>query len=123
MVVLFIALGAAFGAPLRYVIDRAVQSRHRSVFPWGTVAVNVAGSLIFGFVAALPAGPVVTAAVGAGFCGALTTYSTFGYATVRLAYDRAYLLAGMNIAISVLACLGAVYCGMSLASAVSSGFG
>ncbi|MBQ1016237.1 CrcB family protein, partial [Micromonospora sp. M51] len=51
MTVLLIALGAAIGAPLRYLADRAVQSRHASVFPWGTLLVNVAGSLLLGALA------------------------------------------------------------------------
>jgi CrcB protein len=82
--VLLIALGAAVGAPLRYLTDRAVQARHGSPFPWGTLTVNVVGSLVLGAVAAVPASPAVTALVGTGFCGALTTWSTLGYETVRL---------------------------------------
>ena len=48
MTVLLVALGAAVGAPLRYLVDRAVQARHDSVFPWGTLAVNIAGSFMLG---------------------------------------------------------------------------
>lgn len=48
MTLLMVALGAAVGAPARYLADRAVQSRHESVMPWGTVSVNVVGSLILG---------------------------------------------------------------------------
>lgn len=118
MTLLWVALSAAVGAPLRYLIDRAVQSRHDSVFPWGTLAVNVTGSLILGFVAGLPTSPVVTTVVGTGFCGALTTYSTFSYEALRLTQDRAHLLAGFNIVISVVAGLGAAHCGLSIALAV-----
>ncbi|MDL2336180.1 MAG: CrcB family protein, partial [Chloroflexota bacterium] len=71
--------GAAVGAPLRYLSDRAIQSRHDTVFPWGTFTVNVLGSLILGIIAgAVTAGgasPQVQLALGTGFCGALTTYS------------------------------------------------
>jgi CrcB protein len=42
---LFVAVGAAVGAPLRYLVDRAVQARHDSLFPWGTFTVNVAGNV------------------------------------------------------------------------------
>ena len=93
MTVLLVALGAAVGAPLRYLVDRAVQARHDSLFPWGTFAVNVAGSLVLGVLAggstshAVPGS--VVALVGTGLCGALTTYSTFGYETIRLIEDGA----------------------------------
>ncbi|MFG2089640.1 MULTISPECIES: fluoride efflux transporter FluC [unclassified Spirillospora] len=115
MTVLLVALGAALGAPLRYLADRAVQARHDSVFPWGTLTVNVAGSFLLGFLAAVPVGGGVTAFAGTGFCGALSTYSTFGYETVRLAEGGARLQALLNAAGSVAAGLGAAYCGMAAA--------
>ncbi|MGH3933142.1 MAG: fluoride efflux transporter FluC [Pseudonocardiaceae bacterium] len=92
MSALWVALGAAVGAPVRYLVDQAVRSRHDSVFPWGTLLVNMAGSLLLGFLAALPADGAVMVVAGAGFCGALTTYSTFSYETLRLVQDRARLL-------------------------------
>lgn len=116
MTVLWVALGAAFGAPARYLVDRAVQARHDSVFPWGTLTVNVSGSLLLGFVVALPASPAVAAVAGTGFCGALTTYSTFSYETLRLVEQRSQLLALLNIGLSVVAGLGAAYCGMAAAA-------
>ncbi|RRO19463.1 fluoride efflux transporter CrcB [Saccharopolyspora rhizosphaerae] len=112
---LWVALGAAVGAPLRYLVDRAVQSRHGSVFPWGTLTVNVAGSLVLGFLVALPTAPAVFAVAGTGFCGALTTYSTFSYETWRLARERSHLLAAANVLVSVLAGVSAAYCGLLLA--------
>jgi fluoride exporter len=86
MTVLLVALGAAVGAPLRYLVGHRLNGG----FPWGTLAVNVAGSLLLGALAGsgtTPAG--VTAAVGTGFCGALTTYSTFGWETLLLPSRRA----------------------------------
>lgn len=118
MTVLWVALGAAVGAPLRYLVDRAVQTRHDSVFPWGTLTVNVAGSAILGFLLALPASPAITAVLGTGFCGALTTYSTLSYETLRLAQGRSYLLAGLNLLVSIIAGLGAAYGGLALAQVV-----
>ncbi|BCJ71804.1 putative fluoride ion transporter CrcB 2 [Catellatospora sp. IY07-71] len=120
MTVLLVALGAAVGAPLRYLVDRAVQSRHDSVFPWGTLVVNVAGSFVLG----LLAGGTVAGAVpgslmfllGTGFCGALTTYSTFGYETLRLAETGATGLAVLNVAVSATLGLGAAAAGYLLAS-------
>ncbi|WP_433429316.1 fluoride efflux transporter CrcB [Nonomuraea sp. CA-141351] len=118
MTVVLIVLGAAVGAPLRYLADRAVQARHDTVFPWGTLAVNVAGSALLGFLAALPAGGGLMALAGTGFCGALTTYSTFGYETVRLMEEGARFHAVANAAAGVVAGLGAAYCGAALAQAL-----
>ncbi|KWV30707.1 fluoride efflux transporter CrcB [Micromonospora rifamycinica] len=119
MTVLLIALGAALGAPLRYLTDRAVQARHDSRFPWGTLTVNVAGSLLLGAVVGAPVGPAVTALVGTGFCGALTTWSTFGYETVRLARTDARRQAVANALASVVAGLGAASLGFALARALT----
>jgi CrcB protein len=106
---LLVFLGATVGAPLRYLTDRLVQSRHDSLFPWGTFCVNLAGSLVLGGLAgagtALP--HTVLALVGIGFCGALTTYSTFSYETLRLAERRAYFQAVMNVVVTVVAGFGA----------------
>lgn len=88
------------------------------MFPWGTLVVNVAGSLVLGFLAGLPASEPVMAATGFGFCGALTTYSTFGYETLRLAQDGARFYAVANAAASVTAGLGAGYIGLALAHAL-----
>lgn len=116
---LLVLLGGAVGAPLRYLTDRAVQARHDTVFPWGTFTVNVVGSMILGVLAgAVLAGAVGNAAqllLGTGLCGALTTYSTFSYETLRLAETGALFLAVANIAASVVAGLGAVFIGLTLA--------
>jgi fluoride exporter len=119
MTVILVALGAALGAPLRYLVDRAVQARHETVFPWGTLVVNVVGSLLLGVliggatVGAVPGSLV--ALLGVGLCGALTTYSTFGYETIRLFEDGARLSALINAGVSVVAALGAALVGVTLA--------
>jgi CrcB protein len=117
MTALLVALGAAVGAPLRYAVDRLVQSRHRSGFPWGTFAVNTTASLVLGVVLGAAAPPPVGALLGVGFCGALSTYSTFGLETARLAASGHRLLAVANTVASVLACLGAAALGFALGSA------
>jgi CrcB protein len=119
---LLVALGAAVGAPLRYLADRTVQARHDSVFPWGTFAVNITGSFILGLLArgatahAVSGGTI--ALLGTGLCGALTTYSTFGYETIRLLEDRARPYAVLNATASVVAGLGAAFCGIAVAEAI-----
>ncbi|MFJ8957295.1 MULTISPECIES: fluoride efflux transporter CrcB [unclassified Streptomyces] len=119
---LLVALGGAVGAPLRYLTDRAVQARHDTVFPWGTFTVNVVGSLILGTLtgAALSgtAGHTVQLLLGTGLCGALTTYSTFSYETLRLAEGGARFFAAANAVVTIVAGLGAVFVGSALAQAL-----
>jgi len=117
----WVCLGAGLGAPGRYLVDRAVQARVDSVLPWGTLLVNVVGSLVLGVLAGLATGhdlPTRLAlALGTGFCGALTTYSTFGYETVRLLEERATGAAVLNVTLSLVAGLGAAAVGYALGSA------
>jgi CrcB protein len=91
MTIVLVIIGAAIGAPLRYLADRKITARLDSVFPFGILAVNVFGSLVLGFLFGGAQTNVVSAPIatllGTGFCGALTTYSTFGYDTVRLMRD------------------------------------
>ncbi|MFD7703499.1 fluoride efflux transporter CrcB [Streptomyces caelestis] len=119
---LYVMLGGMVGAPLRYLTDRAVQSRHDSVFPWGTFTVNVAGSMVLGLLtgaaAAGAADPRLQLFLGTGLCGALTTYSTFSYETLRLAGTGARGHAAVNVVASVVAGLGAAFAGATLAHAV-----
>jgi CrcB protein len=112
-------VGAAVGAPLRYLTDRAVQSRHDSVFPWGTVLANLGGCLVLGgLVGAGTALPGWLAALlGTGLCGSLTTYSTFSYETVRLAEDGSYFYAAVNLVVSLMVGLGSALLGFALVAA------
>jgi CrcB protein len=107
-------LGAGVGATSRWLLDQAVQARHDSVLPWGTFVVNVSGSFALGvLLAAASLGTVEAAAValaGAGFCGGFTTFSTFGYETLRLVEEGARVPAIVNA-------LGSV--GVGLAAAVA----
>jgi len=119
---LLVVTGAAIGAPLRYLSDRAIQTRHDSVFPWGTFAVNVLGSLILGLitgaVTAGAASPQVQLALGTGLCGALTTYSTFSYETLRLLEGDARFLAAANVVVSIVAGLCAAFLGVGISQAI-----
>jgi CrcB protein len=84
-------VAAATGAVLRYVVDAAVIDRTEGLFPWGTLVINVTGSLVLGVVTGLGLYHGLTTAprlvVGTGFCGAYTTFSTFTFETVRLAEE------------------------------------
>ncbi|MCD0453514.1 fluoride efflux transporter CrcB [Actinocorallia sp. API 0066] len=117
MTPLLVALGAAVGAPLRYLVDHHVRRRHRSAFPWGTLTVNIIGSLVLGFLAAATFSPAWTALAGVGFCGTLTTYSTFSYETLRLVEEGSLPHALANVLVTPVTCLTAAYTGLLIAQA------
>lgn len=114
MIWVWVGVGAGLGAPARYLADRFVQTRHDSHFPWGTVAVNVFGSFLLGLLtgAAQALSPGVQAAVGVGFCGALTTYSTFSYETMRLLENKLAGYAAANVLIALVCGFGAAGLGL-----------
>lgn len=122
MTLVLVMVGAAVGAPLRYLTDLAVQSRHDTLLPWGTLTVNVVGSFVLGILGAAVVGGHGPAAlrplVGTGLCGALTTYSTFSYETVRLVEQDAPLLAAGNVVGSLALGLASALAGLFLAGAI-----
>jgi CrcB protein len=117
--VAFVAAGAV-GAPLRYVVDRAVAERLGGAFPWGTFVVNATGSLLLGFLTGLalyhgfPAAPKVV--LGTGFCGAYTTFSTFSFDSVRLLEAGDVDVALRNVAGTFAVCAAAAAVGLALAA-------
>ena len=118
-------LGGAVGAPARYLIDQELRARHRGRrlgrLPVGIFAVNVAGSLILGLVAGVVAhgAPAwLLTLVGTGFCGALTTFSTFGLDTVTLAESGRSAAAFANVGLSLMLGLAACAGGWVLGSAL-----
>jgi CrcB protein len=119
--VVLVCLGAAVGAPARYLLDRAIQALHDTVFPFGTLSINVAGSLVLGLLVGVGARPDGTTylALGTGFCGAFTTYSTFGYETVRLLERGAWRQAALNVLASTCGALAAALAGLALGSWVA----
>jgi CrcB protein len=119
---LLVIVGGAMGAPLRYLADRTVQKRHDTVFPWGTFTVNVVGSFVLGLlsgaVVAGAASSQVQLLLGTGLCGALTTYSTFSYETLRLTETGAGLYAAANAVASVVVGLGSAFAGVAIGQSV-----
>lgn len=114
MIPLLVVLGAAVGAPLRHLVHRALRGS-----PWGTFAVNVAGSALLGALAGAAVSPAMLALLGTGFCGALSTYSTFGAETVELARTR-WPLAVLNALGSAAACLAAAALGLAATAAFAA---
>lgn len=115
---LAVALGAAFGAVARYLVDRAVAWRYDSVFPAGTWVINITGSFILGLLTGLatqhvlPEAALVT--LGTGVCGGYTTFSTFSFESLRLMEDGAGLVAFANFAGSIAVGLAAAALGLGL---------
>ena len=99
-----IAVLGALGSVTRYFVAGAVQHGTTGAFPWGTLVVNCAGCLLFGFVWSLADERMIITGgmrtvILIGFLGALTTYSTFAFETAQLARDSEWLYAVGNMAL------------------------
>lgn len=121
MTVLYIAAGGVIGTLARYYLEGWIQQRTGPAFPFGTLAINLAGSLLIGFILRLATGATVIspewrAALTVGFCGAFTTMSTFSYESVRLLGDGEYWYAGLYIGGTVVGCMLAVTAGTLVAN-------
>ena len=119
MQLIAIAAGGAVGALMRFWVSTGVYNLLGRGFPYGTLAVNVLGSLVMGFLYVLflermSAGPELRGAVLIGMLGAFTTFSTFSIETLNLIEQADYLKAVLNMGISVLACMFAVWLGVTL---------
>jgi CrcB protein len=120
VIVAGLMVAGAVGAVLRYLVDRLIQRRMRSDFPYGTLAINVSGSLILGFLtgAALHHGLAIAwvTVLGTGLIGAYTTFSTFTFDTNALLERRRWRPATVNVVVSLGAGLGAAALGLALGS-------
>lgn len=123
MAYLAVGIGSALGGVGRFWIAGLVGQRLGDAFPWGTILVNVSGSLAIGFLAALAGvegrahpklSPLAAQFFMVGVCGGYTTFSSFSLQTLKLIQAGSLSQAGANIALSVIACLAAVWAGCAL---------
>lgn len=126
MIYAWIAAGSALGGMSRYWIGGMVDQRIGETFPWGTMVVNIVGSLLIGFVATLTApdgrflmSPSLRTFIMVGFCGGYTTYSSFSLQTLNLARDGEWLRAGTYVVMTTALCLFAVWVGHAGAASLN----
>jgi CrcB protein len=117
--ILNIALGGAIGAVMRYLVSTGVYSLLGKGFPYGTLAVNVLGSFLMGFLFVYlmersSLGPEWRALILIGFLGAFTTFSTFSIETLNLIENGAMVRAMANVLVSVITCILATWLGVIL---------
>lgn len=115
----WVGLGGAIGSSLRYLIGNLIALRHPSKFHWGTLLINLTGSFILGIIYGLPlvgnTGNLITKFVGVGILGAYTTFSTFGYETIRLIESKQLRLAALYVISSVVGGTSLAYLGIQIA--------
>ena len=114
---LAIAAGGAIGALFRFWVSTGVYAMLGRGFPYGTLAVNVIGSFLMGFLFVvlnerMVASPELRAALLIGLLGAFTTFSTFSMETLNLIEQAAYTKALANMILSVLLCVAAAWVGL-----------
>ncbi|MEZ8946247.1 fluoride efflux transporter CrcB [Vibrio sp. 10N.247.311.12] len=115
----FIAIGSAFGACSRYLISELCVVMLGRGFPYGTLTVNVIGSLIMGLLIAAFENEMVATEpwrqiIGLGFLGALTTFSTFSMDNVLLMQQGAFFKMGLNVLLNVVLSISAAWIGFQL---------
>ena len=122
----WIALGGALGSVARFGCSSLAAVWFGETFPWGTLIINVVGSIVIGFFATLtgPDGRALVAPdtrqfVMVGLCGGYTTFSSFSLQTLNLVRDGDMLAAGGNVAGSVVLCLVGVWLGYVAAAAIN----
>lgn len=100
LVFIALALAGGFGALARMVLDGLIKSRISGGMPWGTITINVSGSLALGLLTGLASAQLLPEAwqliVGTGFLGGYTTFSTASFETVRLVQERKWVASLVN---------------------------
>lgn len=120
MAYLWIALGAVVGASARYFLSGFIARNLSAAFPYGTLVINVTGSLVLGFFLILAGermllDPRWRFLIAIGFCGSYTTFSSYAFETFAYIEQGQWLLMAVNIAASNLLCLAAVLTGAAIA--------
>lgn len=116
---ILVFLGGGIGASARYWMQGAVHRMAGAGFPYGTLAVNVLGSLLIGILMSLfeerfVVNPSLRVFLTIGILGGFTTFSSFSYETMALLRDGSFALGLSNISSSIVLCLGATWLGMVL---------
>ena len=121
LVLLAVAVGGALGAVLRQLTSVSLAGRGR--IPWGVLAVNVVGSFVAGVALGAPLGDIYTATVQviivSGFCGGLTTFSTFAVETVQLVLAGKHRAAAASVALNLALGVAAALIGVALGFVVA----
>lgn len=120
MLYLAVAIAGGIGALLRFLVVRFVNAELGTSFPYGTLAVNVLGSFVMGFLAWMllhkwSVDVVLRNAMLVGLLGGFTTFSSFSIDTIYLFEQQAWLKAGLYMLTSVLCCVAMCFAGMALA--------
>jgi len=123
---LMVAVGAGLGGVSRYWLTNAAHSFLPPSFPYGTLIVNVLGSFFLGLFVyflemELMVRPEIRMLFTIGFCGALTTFSTFSYETFRLLRDAEYLVASMNVFLNVFVTILAIFAAFYVGQTITGG--
>lgn len=120
MAYLWIALGAVCGASARYFLSNLIARNFSTEFPYGTLVINLTGSLLLGFFLVFATerallDPRWRLLLAVGFCGSYTTFSSYAFESFALMEQGQWLAMGLNIVVSNAACLLAVLAGAALA--------
>ena len=117
LMILMVGMGGFLGAISRFLIASFVQTHSNTLFPVGTLSVNVLGSFIIGFLAlyfSQVVQPEYKALLMTGFLGALTTFSTFSLENINMIQDGNYTNAILNISLNIILTLSSTFAGMML---------
>ena len=117
---LAIAIGGSLGSVARFAISREMGNLLGSYLPYGTLTVNVVGSLALGWFATFflerqEISSVLRLGLTVGFLGAFTTFSTFSYESLQLLLNGAVWRALFNVVLNAIACIGMCYVGIQMA--------